>query len=1563
MKTSDDWPVHQLIKAVLGERRTSMFGPFDDYIAQNPSVFDLIKLGPAGLEALGLSQEEAHSLKVRGDALALYIARVFREQSLRPRRLGAQNGAQVIARVPTYAELFKPDFSACSPVDALESTTSTTAYLVELREWVRDKLVPPPGEENKTLPLGVRRPDVDKHLIDPMAVNRTLSALEIVNRVLEAQISVKHPDDSIDDLLRSTRYHNGLPFDPDWTSITYVIKAALGSDSLGELIARTDTDYPYFKNPGARGSKSDIALRQSTDFGPIRQALLLEAPYFPLNGTQAAMPLRRVDPRTRLIDPNPEQSAGDFYMKNFGYIGAQDIRQLWVFEMATQLVPAGVEALFGLAAFAPTLSENAPALEDPDKPDSGAYFGAAFIHAEQGPAITLVRDGPGNEFQFHNVGENSTGLEHRMDRINRKCRLDRWLGLPSHEVDQLLMATIHAERRGDLTTSVWITDNTLRALGLFQVLRTDYECSAEEFAAFIDVMSVYGRNGVLSHFDRVYNQQSLYLEPLKIDDVEFAIIPRTEADERTVQQICSGLGINFETYRYLATVIAKAFDLKTHLKRNLEVFSSFYRLVRLARLLGVTPVEATALLQTLGEGDDWVAQLAGAPRVATYMGGESTDVLSVIRALVDSVRWSRSYDIGVLWLVQNVNPVVVPAVWSEAQERLFQQLHSQVKPVLLVEAMLLEEGVPARVDKISGENKSWLPLFDALVDEPGLVMGDHGETEDQYLEYAQGQIMEVLKVEIPGEDEGGPITRERERIQALILSVLVRIRAEQHSVVQEALAVFLGLRSELVPWVLFWAQGHAYPLLQQAMTMVPGDKRRSLEELDPAVDPFLKILAELDRRSRIVTTLALSPEMLATFLTGDQYQWFSLESPYEISIKTVYFLAFYGRMLTLARQPEARILDYLRQVNQLPDNLSKDGMRLVRDAAADKLAAYFGCGIRHVLECADQANPVDPDGEVPARPLLRTLAHLDLLVRTLELSRQGLDATTGFMLGRLTPRDLESVYTAAAQTALESLAKSATLKIVEESGEVGQSVTTRCTVDSTTLIANLAQEVAVFDITLLDFYGEPLRDVDIEWSTDLGYLLDAITQTDHLGRATARLQAGSRMGTAHVRFNLLMRDPSYAPSVVIGCDEASLNFPSEFMSPLPKEPVLAGHLTEVEVSATLVDNYGNHAALRPVAWATTHGRIRPSETFTDKNGVTRVRISSLSAGEAKVSVTYPNTEHSADFNGKITFEERPRILDKPYVISQAVHGQVLKVQCKVVGLGGQPVKDETVNWWIDEGSDKQAVKTTDEGLSTFEVSLSKTDKVWTIHAQRDTDTAVSVEFRMALDAFIQSHSVEYRLPVAGAREPSMLWVDIKEEVNQDAAVIANYPIEWTVESISTGAGFPATEVIIATNAEGRSSFPFKQPIPGIYKVTATMVGKETETQSFELKVIPAFIWKVKLTNTSTGKEQTSGQLELFRGEEYVLEIVPDDLDPLDGSQGALGWSSDYTRKALGLEFNPPLAEHFTFEGDQKQIWTIKAGDLKNGTFQLGLLCDRLNEALILEGTLSKRPLPERPRSA
>ena len=249
MNASDNRPIQQLVRAVLGERRASVLLPLDEYIAQNPSVFELIKLGTAGLQKLGLSREESRTLMTRGNALALYMARAFREQSLR----AAPDDDQALVPLPTYQDQFNPDNGGAAPSGSPEHSASTTAYMVALREWVRDNIVP--EDDSQTIPLSERRPDVDELLIDEMAINRVQSRLEIVNSVLEAQI-LTHPHidiSSVKAYLRTIRFHNGLPYDHDWESISHVVGTALKDGVLGDIVRRVDLDYPHFKQPGARG--------------------------------------------------------------------------------------------------------------------------------------------------------------------------------------------------------------------------------------------------------------------------------------------------------------------------------------------------------------------------------------------------------------------------------------------------------------------------------------------------------------------------------------------------------------------------------------------------------------------------------------------------------------------------------------------------------------------------------------------------------------------------------------------------------------------------------------------------------------------------------------------------------------------------------------------------------------------------------------------------------------------------------------------------------------------------------------------------------------------------------------------------------------------------------------------------------------------------------------------------------------------------------------------------------------------------------------------------------------
>ncbi|MNC68391.1 hypothetical protein D3C75_1189770 [compost metagenome] len=72
----------------------------------------------------------------------------------------------------------------------------------------------------------------------------------------------------------------------------------------------------------------------------------------------------------------------------------------------------------------------------------------------------------------------------------------------------------------------------------------------------------------------------------------------------------------------------------------------------------------------------------------------------------------------------------------------------------------------------------------------------------------------------------------------------------------------------------------------------------------------------------------------------------------------------------------------------------------------------------------------------------------------------------------------------------------------------------------------------------------------------------------------------------------------------------------------------------------------------------------------------------------------------------------------------------------------------------------------------------------------------------------------------------------------------------------------------------------------------------------------------------------------------------------------MGWSSSYTTQALGMVFTPPLATRFEFSEAPYQV-DIRTANIRNGRFQLSLFCDRLNEALVLEGSLGKRPVTRR----
>lgn len=1544
MSHSSQRPVDQLFRAVFGDSAsvTSASARLDPFLASRDSVFDLVNLRPAELSRkTGLSIEDATQLAGRANSLALYIARAFREQRQvlkSPSEAPQGQGVRALVELPTFIDQFKPDFTAAAPVDAIESAYSPLAYLIALLKWMYDEVVPL-ADPLTYQPLTTRRPELMQFLMDSMAVRRSAPALEIVNHLLEAQIKEKlGRDKDVDALLRRSRHPHKLPYDPDWHAITYVLGRAGDHVTLGDLIGWTDIGFPYFKNKNARGRQSDTALRLLSGLGPVQQTLLLESPYFSLGTHSVHSATQRVDPGTRLIDPDPAKSAGDFYLTNFGYIGLKDLMQVWVLRMSLRLDKEGVEAFFALADHAPTLSPNALLLHPENTTVSAAHSGAAYINATVDPAISLARTGPGAEFELQNI-DNSN--EHRMDRINRKRRLDLWLDLTPRESDRLIMAAILAEQRGGSgNTDIWISGKTLSALGLFQELRARYSCPAEDFAVFIGLLSPYRHGEAVAQFDLVFNSQTPYREPLQLEDRTFEIVPSSEQDMRIAHQICSVLNINFGTYRFLATLIAKSFSYKTRLECSLEVFSSFYRMVTLARLFKITPVELGSLLQTLDNGGDgWVAQLAGVPDIQTRTSAETPDALSVIRALMMCVQWCNDNDVSALWLAQNVNPVQVTPVQTDAQSRLLEQLRRQVQPVLLLEFSLISAGVPPGHN---GQDGVWLRALATLVNPQGLMIGRAEESDSDYLLRATETIRQAVNSVM--DVTTGP--QELLRVEALILGVLMPVRAAQQEVVREALVIFCRLSSDVVLATLAWAQGTPYFLLDAAFSRMP--EQMALEGEQGDAEPFLTLMVELERRSAIVRQFKISATFLTTLLVDEQYVWFNLNEKYEISINTVYYLSLYSRVLALGQQPEQFILDYLVQINRLPADMSPDQLRLVRDAAAERLGTFFGWTIRDVLECAHHVNP--PVGAAPSRALISNLAQIDLLLRVHAFARQsGLDSTMILALGQLQPLASEQIIAAAAKNVLETLQTSSVVQPVDESREVGQSITTRCTVDSNRLVARLAGEKATYVLYVLDYFGKPLRGVQVYWNTDLGVMLTPESMTDNEGRTEALLQAGNTVGTAHVTFNLDFGQPAYGPATIIDCDEPSLNFDLQTVTPLPVEPVLAGRLKAITASVRLVDDFGNAGAGRSVAWATTHGEVAPSEAFTDENGFTQVQVSSAEAGVAILSVTYGENQNQIVIPGKIEFVDRP-YLQPLAQVSEAVAGRSLQVQCAVAGLSGSLQPNEEVIWWTSADPTRHTVPSSALGISLFEVPAPAAGAL-TVFAQFASDIALQLEVEVASDVIIQTASDDYTFPVAGGQAIS-LWVALVEPGSGRA--IPYCSVLWTV-SASPLPGNPGPRTTrVRSTADGRSTLQFHEQKVGHYTVTAMLEGNPIETRTFKIEVIAALEWKVILFTEDPPEETIIGMgdtLNLHKGRQYRLSVDPGTGSPLIGSQAALSWSSKYRPDMLDIKFSPGLAARREFTGEP-MVWVITCGYGKSASFELGLHCDRVQQVPSWPGTLS-----------
>jgi len=1153
---------------LLAGRQSDQLSDLERYFAAGGSVCALARKGVTGrVNEYGLDREDAEALAFRLNGLATWVLRGFIEDQLtrhEPLPSHLRQGLLALVDGPTYEGLFKPNFGNKCPSDAIEAIHSPVAYAVWLKHWSERRLVP--SEASDAYALTLRRKDLDLLRIDPVTTHRVVSSVEVVSAVLEKSIADSlGGGGNLDEKLSRRRYPNGLPYHHPWTTLDELTQD-LGI-SVGVVVRWCDPAFPYFLRALPWGDTNGHALTQAARLSPVLRQLLVEA------------------------SPFPDGEQDSYFKENFAArssIESQNLNQTFFFNQRTQLTQSGLEALLSVESFAPTLSEHALMLDARITP---GHSGSVFVNNGLAEPSMFIRYGGEDTTNkiIELISEAGVYTTDRIDRLNRKVRLDNALRLPSHETDALLSAIIGAELNAEASAKgasqtqppdYWMTGNTVRALGLFRILQEDYRCTAEEFAVFVGDISVFGRGSELSQFDRVFNRDTLSTPALLMDDGAFALVPQTEADALTVAQICGGLNIDLATYFNLAPLIADAQEL-TELKRSLPVLSSFYRMTRLPQLLGIAPNVAVEILKRLS-GESGLVALLAQPMISA--NGQAEDVLTLIQRLEGWVRWCADSNLDVAWTVEHTQSVSAPTEPSPAQGRLFDLLRSQVAPALFTEAALRMAGVPPL-----SNDRQWTHQLLELADLHGLVIHRNDSADRPYEDYARETVERIVRQAIDRDD---PQTVEQ------IVGVLLSSRASQRSVVQESLGVYGELSSPLALPVLTWSGSTVHEVLSYvAGGPTTVESTRDGRRDDEPGDPFLGMLVGFSYRSDVVKTLKLSAEFLALYLAiGDGVEPAPANAPFMPS--ALYDLTVYNRAVALSQKPESQLLDYLQVVNGLPNDLSGDGLRLVQAHTAELLAELFDWSAEEVRACADRVNP--------GQGYIRSLQHLDLFTRLRGFSQQStLDASTILKMGLLAPDASFSAYQALADQVTAQLADPQRTSPLYGLHAAGDRVEIQTRIDRTELVAN-SNQTAQLTLTVT-LAGVAQKNVNVYWASRSCRIDPPKSTTNEQGEAIVTVQAGTTMGHDLISYRLDAREPQPAVTITLGNDPSTFEFArveGDFL--VTKEKVG----TDVTLRAHLHDRYGNPVAHEPVSWYLEPISSIPVLGMTNAEGIADVTFTS-----------------------------------------------------------------------------------------------------------------------------------------------------------------------------------------------------------------------------------------------------------------------------------------------------------------------------------------------------------------
>ncbi|MQT96786.1 Tc toxin subunit A [Pseudomonas helleri] len=364
---------------------------------------------------------------------------------------------------PTYAALFKENWSAFCEASSIAALDSPAAYLRALHLFAEQVEKSGKGTRKRNT-LAIRRPTLKDMVIDNSSVSRQLPMLNIVNETLNehlqthlTQNSDVYKSKSVNEVLAITRYPFDLPF--DLAHQQCLLGLTDNKPRLGELNYRLSLSLPLGQLPsnayGKVHHEAYEAQRLLSELSPEQQTLLTE-PFW-----------------------TASKSAFDAHYGS----GETELNKLAHFLQQTGLASTQADELLARGKYLPYLSKSTPSA--PINTDLTHFYGVCYVNGTGSNSSTRL-DLKANE-NGQIVLMNST--VERFDRLQRMIRLQRWIKLPYAQLDNLMLSARLCEENPGVTFA--INDNTLRVLGVYRYLNRRYGLQAEEFSALLYQLPVH----------------------------------------------------------------------------------------------------------------------------------------------------------------------------------------------------------------------------------------------------------------------------------------------------------------------------------------------------------------------------------------------------------------------------------------------------------------------------------------------------------------------------------------------------------------------------------------------------------------------------------------------------------------------------------------------------------------------------------------------------------------------------------------------------------------------------------------------------------------------------------------------------------------------------------------------------------------------------------------------------------------------------------------------------------------------------------------------------------------